>query len=339
VSICKMYYPIAFEKDVLQKPMSVKLMKKDYVLWHSAKKGVVCMPNRCPHRGAKLSDGRVVAGARLECPYHGWQFNQAGGCMKIPQLNAATKIPMACDIQPVSTHIRDGIVWISENNGLFQNNTAKYARDPKHFVSDYYLEAPYNYYLQIENLLDPAHLHFIHDGFQGNRDQASEITLKDFRETEYEIYGYFEHVNDETPDIAIQFIKPFVVDVSIYDKKTKTLTRKNIIYTSPIGAQSCNVLFRDVAFKETILPKDDGFLRFHSRLLLNRPFVEEHYQFINQQIIKGIMDQDIEILKRQQENIDDYRNAKYVMPAVCDRLIIAFRHWVIKGSGMADGHA
>lgn len=39
----------------------------------------------CPHRGIPLSDGRMVGG-EVECCYHGWRFNGAGGCTCIPSL-------------------------------------------------------------------------------------------------------------------------------------------------------------------------------------------------------------------------------------------------------------
>jgi nitrite reductase/ring-hydroxylating ferredoxin subunit len=37
------------------------------------------------HRSAKLSEGQVTDG-RLECLYHGWQFEGSGACTKIPQV-------------------------------------------------------------------------------------------------------------------------------------------------------------------------------------------------------------------------------------------------------------
>jgi nitrite reductase/ring-hydroxylating ferredoxin subunit len=40
----------------------------------------------CPHRLVLLSEGRITAGGLLECPYHGWAFNGAGGCELIPQV-------------------------------------------------------------------------------------------------------------------------------------------------------------------------------------------------------------------------------------------------------------
>ena len=36
-------------------------------------------------RLAKLSEGQLVDG-RLECLYHGWQFEGKGKCVKIPQV-------------------------------------------------------------------------------------------------------------------------------------------------------------------------------------------------------------------------------------------------------------
>lgn len=322
-----MYYPIAFEKDLLDRPRAVSLHQKDYVVWKT-KKGVMALPNRCSHRGARLSDGRILSGSKLECPYHGWQFHANGTCLKIPQMNPSTKIPKACDLNRIYTQVHDGIVWLSNTNGLFQTKKTNYLDDSECLVSDYYLEAPYSSYLQLENLLDPAHLHFIHHGFQGNRSKASEIKLTRWFDNDYELYGYFEHTNPETPDIEISFIKPSMIEVSIYEKNKKTLLRKNIIYVSAIHEKACHVLFRDVAFKDSLIPSTSGFLEFHGKILMDRPWVQDHYEFINQTVIEQIMDQDIQVLVGQQTNCPDYLDAKYVMPTESDRLIVAFRKWV-----------
>lgn len=324
-----MYFPVAFEKDIMLSPKSIQFQQRNLVVWKS-NKGVVCMPNKCPHRNAKLSEGRVIQEDRIECPYHGWQFKPSGKCVKVPQLPKNTKIPMACSLKPFPSKIYDDIVWVSLQNNATFTEVELFKNNDKYYVSDYYLKAPYSYELQIENLLDPAHLHFVHDGFQGNRQRVSPIQIKNFKETDTLLYGYFEHDNKDTPDIEISFYKPAVIIVSIYNKKSKDLLRKNVIYVSPIDEKSCNVLFRDVAFKNTLIPQDNPFIQFHSQMLLNGPakdVIEEHYQFVNLQIIEKIMDQDLEVLKDQQENIMNYKKSKYVLPAQCDRLIVAFRKW------------
>jgi len=40
----------------------------------------------CPHRLAALSEGRIDENTgNLMCTYHGWTFDSAGKCTKIPQ--------------------------------------------------------------------------------------------------------------------------------------------------------------------------------------------------------------------------------------------------------------
>jgi len=261
-----MYKPVLFEKDILDTPKAFRLSNKNYVVWKSEKK-YYCMPDRCPHRAAKLSAGRIVE-KTIECPYHGWRFDKHGVCTTIPQLDSAKPIPKSCHLPILPVQMVDGILWIAEKGIRNDPIDFQYTKDRNAVVSNYYLEAPYNYYLQVENLLDPAHLHFIHDGFQGDRTKASHIVVKHMYEDDTKLYGYFEHTSN-TPDIEISFLKPYVVDVSIRDKNTKTILRKNIIYVSPINDRSCNVLFRDVAFKDTLLPRNP-FLKFHGEMLFQR---------------------------------------------------------------------
>eukprot|EP00966_Prymnesium_polylepis_P267498 6179543-Prymnesium_polylepis.1 len=52
------------------------------------------MSDACPHRLAPLSEGRVDAEGRIECPYHGWTFSESGECTKIPQLKADGAAPV-----------------------------------------------------------------------------------------------------------------------------------------------------------------------------------------------------------------------------------------------------
>jgi len=42
------------------------------------------LADRCPHRGAALSLGRITDDGALQCRYHGWRFDGAGRCLKVP---------------------------------------------------------------------------------------------------------------------------------------------------------------------------------------------------------------------------------------------------------------
>ena len=52
---------------------------------HADGKAPVAMLDRCPHRAAALSEGRMTASGDLQCAYHGWTFGADGACLDIPQ--------------------------------------------------------------------------------------------------------------------------------------------------------------------------------------------------------------------------------------------------------------
>ena len=52
--------------------------------------------DRCPHRLAPLSEGRIDSSGTLMCSYHGWQFNSSGACTSIPQIGDEHALKTAC---------------------------------------------------------------------------------------------------------------------------------------------------------------------------------------------------------------------------------------------------
>ena len=78
-----LWHPVAQSCEVVNAPLSVQLLNEAVVLWRNAEAKVQAFVDRCPHRGARLSMGRVENG-HLECPYHGWQFASGGQCVKVP---------------------------------------------------------------------------------------------------------------------------------------------------------------------------------------------------------------------------------------------------------------
>lgn len=70
------------------------------------------MRDICPHRGMPLSFGRFD-GERVECPYHGWQFDTKGRCRRIPALPDGS--PLQIDKVGIATYPveeADGMIWL-----------------------------------------------------------------------------------------------------------------------------------------------------------------------------------------------------------------------------------
>lgn len=85
----KQWYPVHFACDLPEgKPQRVYIFDEPIVLLkRPGEQGVVALKDRCPHRAAALSEGRMTPDGQLQCAYHGWSFDgESGICTNIPQV-------------------------------------------------------------------------------------------------------------------------------------------------------------------------------------------------------------------------------------------------------------
>jgi vanillate O-demethylase monooxygenase subunit len=79
----RLWFPVARVEDVgHERPAAAELLDTKLVVYRGSGPPTVAT-DRCPHRGSKLSMGRMVNGA-IECPYHGWRFSSDGNCVCVP---------------------------------------------------------------------------------------------------------------------------------------------------------------------------------------------------------------------------------------------------------------
>lgn len=173
----QLWHPVASVDDVGSQPFAARLLGEDLVLWRGASGGVQAWTDRCPHRGARLSLGRV-AGDRLECPYHGWQFASSGACVHVPALPSFTPPATHC-VQAFETREAHGLAWVRLAPGdreLPAFAAEADARLRKLNCGPYAVEtsAP----RIVENFLDMAHFAFVHEGWLGAREATA---IDDYR--------------------------------------------------------------------------------------------------------------------------------------------------------------
>ncbi|CAN0442832.1 unnamed protein product, partial [Ectocarpus sp. 8 AP-2014] len=77
----------------------VQLLGKNLVVWRNKEGRWSCFDDRCPHRAAPLTEGRIEDDGSLLCAYHAWRFDADGKCLSIPQSDRGGKDeaqPKAC---------------------------------------------------------------------------------------------------------------------------------------------------------------------------------------------------------------------------------------------------
>ena len=78
------WYPLSLSENVKQgSPAGLKCLGENLVVWRDADGRPGVLVDRCPHRAAKLSAGRVLDG-QLQCAFHGLRFDTSGQCTLIP---------------------------------------------------------------------------------------------------------------------------------------------------------------------------------------------------------------------------------------------------------------
>ena len=86
---------------------------QELALWRSKDGVVQVWENRCPHRGTRLTLGRIIDD-RLSCAYHGWEFNANGGkCASIPA-HPSTPAPKQLCVKTYTAVEAEGMVWVSQ---------------------------------------------------------------------------------------------------------------------------------------------------------------------------------------------------------------------------------
>ena len=163
------WHPVALASDVKQGPVGVQLLGEDLVLWRDADGVAKAFVDRCPHRGARLSLGRVNDG-NLECPYHGWQFAATGQCVKVPAVPAFTPPAQHC-VKSFGVQEAYGLIWVQLEAAdvalpVFEAEADERLRKVNCGPYDVQASAP----RIIENFLDMSHFGFVHEGWLGSRD-------------------------------------------------------------------------------------------------------------------------------------------------------------------------
>jgi len=172
------WYVAGWSSEVTEtKFLARTILGTPVMLWRTDSNEAIAFEDRCCHRGAPLSKGRRE-GSCVRCMYHGLKFDATGRCVEIP---GQPNIPAAMKVRSFPVVERHKWLWI------WMGDPAQ--ADPALIPDTHWLDDPawaslegYTYYantnylLIADNLLDLAHLPYVHpQTLGGSEDYASNL--------------------------------------------------------------------------------------------------------------------------------------------------------------------
>jgi phenylpropionate dioxygenase-like ring-hydroxylating dioxygenase large terminal subunit len=195
--IYNQWYAILDSKELKHnKPLRITRLSQSLALWRDEQNTVCCIDDRCCHRGASLSCGKIVAG-KLECPFHGFIYDSTGKVTIIPANGRNRVVPETMKVRSYKTFESYGFIWIwwgDEDKMISEPFFFKELADFSYSTFKDYWNVHYS--RAIENQLDVVHLPFVHKTTigRGNKTLVNGPVVK--RENEL-ITFYVYNVEDD----------------------------------------------------------------------------------------------------------------------------------------------
>jgi 5,5'-dehydrodivanillate O-demethylase len=159
------WFPISAAQELTEeKPTKfVRVLGEDLVLFRDKSGRVGLLEDRCSHRGASLSYGRVEERG-ISCAYHGWLYDIEGNCLEAPPEPTGSKFCLSVKHRAYPVQKLSGLFWaylgpqpvpvIPKIDVWARNDGRK-----KVFVQP---RLDCNWLQAMENSVDPAHLQILH---------------------------------------------------------------------------------------------------------------------------------------------------------------------------------
>lgn len=208
--IPRRWYGIYDADKLTDRPVAVTRLGEKLVLWRDGEGGVHAALDRCPHKGALLSEGRIVSG-ELSCPYHGFRFDGGGQCTAIP-VHPQAPIPRAMCLKMRTVRQQHGVIWMWSGPGPADGEIPWFDDHPwpAPLASSASLVYPVHYSRLVESNFDVYHFPFIHrsiDPGVGAVVEDVEVVVTGER---IETRGVLKNAKGRATPFSIDFLPPNV---------------------------------------------------------------------------------------------------------------------------------
>ena len=193
------WYVAAWDHEISKALLPRRIINEHIVFFRCADGSVAALEDRCCHRHAPLSAGRLD-GDEVECGYHGFTFDRSGQCIRVP---GQPQVPAKAQVRsyPVVERHRWVWIWMGEparaDDSLIPN--MYWHNDPGWRMLGDYFNVKCHYQNLIDIQLDQTHSQYVHPASLGNR--GALVTLPRLRREARALFAERLMPNSDPPPI------------------------------------------------------------------------------------------------------------------------------------------
>jgi phenylpropionate dioxygenase-like ring-hydroxylating dioxygenase large terminal subunit len=317
--LSQFWHPIASVEEVTDQPQRFTLLDQHLVAFRTDA-GISVFKDLCIHRGAALSLGEVKNGC-IVCPYHGWEYDSTGACVKIPA-QPDKPVPAAAHAIAYRVAEKYGVVWVALEEPI---------QDIPHIPLDLDTDPAYTSELfsildwntsagrSTENSMDVSHFPFVHPNLLGDPDHPEQepydLHAEDWGQW-FVVPNAFWRSVDQTQNAIITYtythVYPFTMHLHVTTEGSDDIISVMVI-AAPTGAKKTRI-FR----------------------IVFRNFVETNPNFVSDYLY--ILEQDRTVVEsiRPEEIPHSLKEELHIK--VPDQSSIAYRRWLegVDTQGLAE---
>ncbi|TFH14932.1 aromatic ring-hydroxylating dioxygenase subunit alpha [Candidatus Bathyarchaeota archaeon] len=167
------WYAVLDSKELpRKKPIGVTRFSEKLVFYRDSDGNPVCLFDRCCHRGASLSYGKVI-GNHIQCPFHGLEYDSTGRCVVIPANGKNEPVPERYKVNAYPAREKHSFIWVWYGLPREEYPDVNFPEDLEGFTYSTLIDHWNAHYSRaIENQLDVVHLPFVHYNTIGRGNRA-----------------------------------------------------------------------------------------------------------------------------------------------------------------------
>lgn len=283
-----LFWKLTKKYHITQKPKRFIFNNYPITIYRDHEGEIIAMSDICIHRGASLSQGKLLDNNCLQCPYHGWEYNN-GLVENIPGCPETKK--RLFGVPRFETQILNDDVYICPTYDINSNKGNKYNGTvfipPEATDSNFvrvsgvrHLHRPNN--LVTENVLDMMHISYVHSFGNSLAPVPFKIDYEDINELSGRTtFHYTAGATSMSRLIGgAKYVKVenefHLPDVTVTRVKANSIIKTIVTHCYPIGKNE-SILHFDLYRNFFTTPLVDGLFEYQMKITL-----DEDVRILNQ---------------------------------------------------------